>query len=46
MVRQKGTVVQFTRAIRDTIECTLCEHSIVMKSIFDALRCFAAHFCS
>ena len=38
--------IQFTRAIRNTIECTLREHSIVMNRIFDAFRCFAAHFCS
>ena len=36
----------FTHAIRNTIECTLREHSIVMNRIFDALRCFAAPFCS
>jgi len=34
----------FTRAIRNTIECTLREHSIVMNRIFDAFRCFAAPF--
>ena len=38
--------IQFPRAIRHTIECTLREHSIVMNRVFDALRCFAAHFCS
>ena len=38
--------LQFTRAIRNTIECSLCEHSIVMNRVFDALRCFAAHFLS
>ena len=32
---------QFTRAIRNTIECTLREHSIVLNRVFDALRCFA-----
>ena len=32
---------QFTRAIRNTIECSLREHSIVMNRVFDALRCFA-----
>ena len=36
--------LQFTRAIRNTIECTLREHSIVMNRIFDAFRCFAAPF--
>ena len=40
-VRGRGT-----RAIRNTIECTLREHSIVMNRIFDAFRCFAARFCS
>jgi hypothetical protein len=39
-------VRQFTRAIRNTIECTLRGHSIVMNRIFDAFRCFAAPFCS
>ena len=37
--------IRFPRAIRYTIECTLHEHSIVMNRVFDALRCFAAHFC-
>ena len=36
--------LQFTRAIRNTIECTLREYSIVMNRIFDAFRCFAAPF--
>ena len=36
--------IQFPRAIRNTIECTLREHSIVMNRIFDAFRCFAAPF--
>ena len=38
--------LQFTRAIRNTIECSLREHSIVMNRVFDALRYFAAHFLS
>ena len=44
--KDKATEEKFTRAIRNTIECTLREHSIVMNRIFDALRCFAAPFCS
>ena len=31
--------IRFPRAIRYTIECTLHEHSIVMKRICDAFRC-------
>ena len=30
----------FARAIRNTIECTLREHSIVMNRVFDVLCCF------
>ena len=36
--------IRFPRAIRYTIECTLHEHSIVMKRIWDAIRCCAAIF--
>ena len=36
--------IRFPRAIRYTIECTLHEHSIVMKCICDAFRCCAAIF--
>ena len=36
--------IQLPRAIRHTIECTLREHSIVMKRICDAFRCCAAIF--
>ena len=36
-----GTV---PRAIRNTIECALREHSIVMNRIFEAFRCYAAPF--
>ena len=36
--------IQFPRAIRHTIECTLREHSIVMNRICDAVRCCAAIF--
>ena len=38
--------IQFPRAIRHTIECTLREHSIVMKRICDAHRCLRSYFCS
>ena len=34
--------IQFPRAIRHTIECTLREHSIVMNRICDAHRCFCS----
>ena len=39
-------MLPFTRAIRNTIECTLREHSIVMNRIFDACRagCAIASF--
>ena len=39
-------MLPFTRAIRNTIECTLREHSIVMNRIFDARRagCAIASF--
>ncbi len=38
--------IQFPRAIRHTIECTLREHSIVMNRICDAHRCLRSCFCS
>ena len=38
--------IQFPRAIRHTIECTLREHSIVMNRICDAHRCLRSYFCS
>ena len=35
--------IQFPRAIRNTIECTLREHSIVMNRVFAPLPASAEH---